>query len=77
MSKYTTVINLSNKAIKAIAYRAEETEAESVAAALEAYAADGYTADELISIETRAYDMIAAMQENALTLQLFYGMLYM
>ena len=39
-----------------------------VTAALEAYAADGYTADELISIETRAYDMIAAMQENALTL---------
>ena len=68
MSKYTTVINLSNKSIKAIAYKAKETEAESVTAALEAYAADGHTADELISIETRAYDVIAAMQENALTL---------
>ena len=55
---YQTTINMDHETVEAITYCPTEglTENESVAHALASYAAAGYTADQINSIETMAYE---------------------
>ncbi len=55
---FQTTINteLLFGAIKITKYPVENTEAESVDNAIAAWVAEGYSADQLLSIETRAYE---------------------
>tara|TARA_B100001564_G_C20036638_1_gene401283 strand:+ start:278 stop:457 length:180 start_codon:yes stop_codon:yes gene_type:complete len=55
---FQTTINteLLFGAVKSTKYPLENTEAESVDSAMAAWEAEGYTADQLLSIETRAYE---------------------
>ena len=52
--KYVSTITLEKGSIGSITYQAKSTEAESVASAIAAYTATGHTAEEILSIETRA-----------------------
>jgi hypothetical protein len=54
--KYVSTIYLEEGMIGSITYQAKSTETESVAAAIAMYAHDGHTAENLMSIETRAYE---------------------
>ena len=56
--KYQTTINMDHETVEAITYCPTEglTENESVTHALASYAAAGYTADQINSIETMAYE---------------------
>jgi hypothetical protein len=54
--KYVSTIYLEEGMIGSITYQAKSTEAESVAGAIAMYAHDGHTAENLMSIETRAYE---------------------
>ena len=53
---YVSTIEIEGSSIQSITYKAENTEAESVAAAIAAYAKDGHSAESLMSIKTVAYD---------------------
>ena len=55
---YQTTINMDHETVEAITYCPTEglTENESVTRALASYAAAGYTADQINSIETMAYE---------------------
>ena len=53
---YISTIEVESSSIKSITYKAENTEAESVAAAIAAYAKDGHSAESLMSIKTVAYE---------------------
>jgi hypothetical protein len=54
--KYVSTIYLEEGMIGSITYQAKSTETESVAAAIAMYAHDGHTAENLMSIKTRAYE---------------------
>ena len=54
--KYVSTIEVESSSIKSITYQAKSTEAESVAAAIAAYAIDGHSAENLMSIKTMAYE---------------------
>jgi len=53
---YVSTIEIEGSSIQSITYKAENTEAESVAAAIAAYAKDGHSAESLMSIKTVAYE---------------------
>ena len=53
---YVSTIEIEGSSIQSITYKAENTEAESVAAAITGYEKEGLTADQLLSIETVAYE---------------------
>ena len=53
---YTTTINMEHENIYAITYATCSTQNESVKCALDSYEAAGYTADQITSIETMAYE---------------------
>ena len=53
---YVSTIEIEGSSIQSITYKAENTEAESVAAAIAMYSEDGHTSENLMSIETRAYE---------------------
>ena len=54
--QYVSTIEIEGSSITSIIYQPKDTEAESVAAALADFTASGYAAEELLSIETRAYE---------------------
>ena len=53
---YTTTINMEHDHVYAITYAACSTQNESVKCALDSYEAAGYTADQITSMETMAYE---------------------
>jgi len=53
---YQTTINMEHDLVYAITYTSKSTQNESVKYALDTYEAAGYTADQINSIETMAYE---------------------
>ena len=53
---YKTSINMEHDHVYAITYAACSTQNESVKCALDSYEAAGYTADQITSMETMAYE---------------------
>ena len=53
---YATTINMEHDHVYAITYAACSTQNESVKCALDSYEAAGYTADQITSMETMAYE---------------------